>query len=221
MPSGLQLRASDGTVWLTLPEMAELFGTTSQNIGQLVRRVLDDGEVDEATTKRDFVVRSEGPRQVRREVTLHNLDLVLAVGYRATSERAMQFRQWATSVLREYLVKGSRWTTRSLRRRMDGTTSTSGWNGSAPSGPRRSASTKRFVTCTRRRSTMTRNHQARRPSSLRSRTRCCGPSPGTGLLWIFRTADLIDFLRWRTREEALAAAARAQRQCVWPNASSS
>jgi len=102
----IQLRASDGTVWLTLSEMAELFGTTSQNIGQLVRRVLDDGEVDEATTKRDFVVRSEGPRQVRREVTLHNLDMVLAVGYRATSERAMKFRQWATSVLREYLVKG-------------------------------------------------------------------------------------------------------------------
>jgi hypothetical protein len=102
----MQLRAVDGTVWLTLSEIAELYGTTSQNIGQLVRRVLDDGEVDEATTKRDFVVRSEGARQVSRQVTFHNLDMVLAVGYRATSERAIRFRQWATSVLRDYLVKG-------------------------------------------------------------------------------------------------------------------
>jgi hypothetical protein len=102
----MQLRAVDGTVWLTLSEIAELYGTTSQNIGQLVRRVLAGGEVDEATTKRDFVVRSEGARQVSRQVTFHNLDMVLAVGYRATSERAIRFRQWATSVLRDYLVKG-------------------------------------------------------------------------------------------------------------------
>lgn len=102
----MQLRATDGTVWLTLAEIAELYGTTSQNIGQLVHKILEDGEVDEATTKRDFVVRSEGARQVRREVTLHNLNMVLAIGYRATSARAVQFRQWATSVLSEYLVKG-------------------------------------------------------------------------------------------------------------------
>lgn len=101
----MQLRAAEGSVWLTLSEMAELYGTTSQNIGQLVRRVLEDGEVGVATTKQDFVVRREGTRDVRREVTLHNLDMVLAVGYRVTSARAVQFRQWARSVLREYLVK--------------------------------------------------------------------------------------------------------------------
>lgn len=102
----MQLRASGGTVWLTLVEMAQLYGTTSQNIGQIVRRVFDDGEVSAATTKREFVVREEGAREVRREVTLHDLDMVLAVGYRVTSPRAVQFRQWATSVLRDYLVKG-------------------------------------------------------------------------------------------------------------------
>lgn len=102
----VQLRAADGTVWLTLSEIADLYATTSQNIGQIVRRVLDDGEVDAATTKPEFVVRREGQREVRREVTLHNLDLVLAVGYRVTTRRAVEFRQWATSVLKEYLVKG-------------------------------------------------------------------------------------------------------------------
>ncbi|MCE7481683.1 virulence RhuM family protein [Microbacterium profundi] len=102
----MQLRASDGTVWLTLSELASLYATTSQNIGQIIRRILDDGEVDGSTTKSEFVVRREGTRDVRREVNLHNLDMILAVGYRVTTPRAVQFRQWATSVLREYLVKG-------------------------------------------------------------------------------------------------------------------
>ncbi len=102
----VQLRAADGTVWLTLSEIADLYATTSQNIGQIVRRVLEDGEVDAATTKPEFVVRPEGNRDVRREVVLHSLDMVLAVGYRVTTPRAVQFRQWATNVLREYLVKG-------------------------------------------------------------------------------------------------------------------
>lgn len=102
----MQLRASEGTVWLALSEIASLYGTSSQNIGQLIKRVLVEGEVDESTTKRDFVVRREGAREVRRELTLYNLDMVLAVGYRVTTPRAVQFRQWATSVLKEYLVKG-------------------------------------------------------------------------------------------------------------------
>jgi hypothetical protein len=102
----VRLRSSNGTIWLTLSEMAALYETSAQNIGQIVRRVLAEHELDESTTKSEFVVRREGSRDVRRQVTLHNLDMVLAVGYRVTTPRAVQFRQWATSVLREYLVKG-------------------------------------------------------------------------------------------------------------------
>jgi hypothetical protein len=102
----VQLRARGGTIWLTQAEMVTLYGTTGQNIGQIIRRVLADGELDEATTNSEFVVRLEGSRTVRREVKVYNLDMVLAVGYRTTTPRAVQFRQWATSVLREYLVKG-------------------------------------------------------------------------------------------------------------------
>lgn len=102
----LQLRARGGTIWLTQAEIAVLYGTSGQNVGQIIRRVLADGEVDEATTNSEFVVRPEGSRTVRREVKVYNLDMVLAVGYRTTTPRAVQFRQWATSVLREYLVKG-------------------------------------------------------------------------------------------------------------------
>ena len=102
----VQLRAVDGTVWLTRGQMADLYGTSPQNISQVVARVLADGEVAEATRNSEFLVRQEGTREVRREVKVYDLDMVLAVGYRVTTPRAVQFRQWATTVLREYLVKG-------------------------------------------------------------------------------------------------------------------
>ncbi|MEV7974126.1 RhuM family protein [Cellulomonas sp. NPDC089187] len=104
--SVVQLRAVDGTVWLTQAQMAELYDTSVQNVQQTIRRVLADGEVSEATINSELMVRVEGTRQVRREVKVYNLDMVLAVGYRVTTPRAVQFRQWATTVLREYLVKG-------------------------------------------------------------------------------------------------------------------
>lgn len=76
------------------------------NIAHIMRRVLDDGEVTPATIDSESKVQQEGSRTVRREVKTYNLDMVLAVGYRVTSPHAVHFRQWATTVLREYLVKG-------------------------------------------------------------------------------------------------------------------
>jgi hypothetical protein len=104
--SVVQLRSSGGTVWLTQSEIAALYGTSVPNIVQIVRRILTDGEVGESTINSELVVRREGNRQVRREVKTYNLDMILAVGYRVTTPRAVQFRQWATTVLTEYLVKG-------------------------------------------------------------------------------------------------------------------
>ena len=102
----VQLRTSGGTVWLAQAEIADLYGTSVPNIAQIIQRVLADGEVGEATVNSELVVRVEGDRQVRRQITVYNLDMILAVGYRVTTPRAVHFRQWATSVLREYLVKG-------------------------------------------------------------------------------------------------------------------
>jgi len=102
----VQLRAIDGTAWLTRGQLAELYDTSPQNIGQIISRVLADGEVSEATRNSEFLVQREGSRDVRRRVDAYNLDMVLAVGYRVTTPRAVQFRQWATTVLKEYLVKG-------------------------------------------------------------------------------------------------------------------
>ena len=104
--SRVQLRASGGTVWLTQAEMAGLYGTSVPNIAQIVRRVLADGEVTTETVNSELMVRTEGSHAVHRTLKVYNLDMILAVGYRVTTPRAMQFRQWATSVLREYLVKG-------------------------------------------------------------------------------------------------------------------
>ncbi len=101
-----QLRAIDGTVWLAQAQIADLYGTSTQNVQQTIARVLADGEVDERTINFELIVQQEGSRTVRREVKVYNLDMVLAVGYRVTTPRAIAFRQWATSVLRQYLVKG-------------------------------------------------------------------------------------------------------------------
>ena len=102
----VQLRAREATVWLTQAEIADLYGTSTQNIDQITRRVLADEEVTEATINSELIVRTEGTRQVRREIKVYNLDMILAIGYRVTTWQAVTFRQWATSVLKEYLVKG-------------------------------------------------------------------------------------------------------------------
>ncbi|MDL5159719.1 virulence RhuM family protein [Actinomycetospora termitidis] len=102
----VQLRAVGGTAWLSQTEIAHLYGTSVQNIDQIARRVLGDGEVTAATVNSELRVALEGKRQVRRQVKVYNLDLILAIGYRVSTPRAVQFRQWATTVLREYLIKG-------------------------------------------------------------------------------------------------------------------
>lgn len=103
----VQLRLVEGTVWLTQAEMAELFDYTPQNITQHIANIYDEREHSaEATCKDFFQVRQEGSRLVKRQVKHYNLDMILAVGYRVRSPRGVQFRQWATTVLSEYLVKG-------------------------------------------------------------------------------------------------------------------
>jgi len=105
--SEVKLRAKDQTVWLTQREMAQLFDVSTDNVGLHLRNVFEDGELSrEATTEESSVVQTEGGREVQRPVTLYNLDAILAVGYRVRSPRGVQFRRWASTVLREYLTKG-------------------------------------------------------------------------------------------------------------------
>jgi hypothetical protein len=105
--SRIQLRADENTVWLTQLEMADLFATTKQNISLHLQNIFEDGELREAATvKESLTVQLEGGREVQRPVTLYNLDAILAVGYRVRSPRGVQFRRWASTVLKEYLLKG-------------------------------------------------------------------------------------------------------------------
>jgi hypothetical protein len=103
----IRLRVVDGTVWLTQAEIAGLFDTTPQNVTQHLGTIFGDGELDEAATCKDLLqVQQEGTRSVRRTLKVYHLDAILAVGYRVRSPRGSQFRRWATTVLREFLVKG-------------------------------------------------------------------------------------------------------------------
>jgi len=93
--------------WLTLNRIAELFGTTKQNVSYHLNNIYSDGElVKKATVKEILTVQNEGNRKVKRNIEYYNLDAIISTGYRINSERATQFRIWATSVLREYIIKG-------------------------------------------------------------------------------------------------------------------
>lgn len=103
----VEMRAQDGSLWLSQAEIGALFQTTPQNITQHVKAIYAEGDADPAATcKSGLQVREEGGRQVRRTVRFYSLKVILAVGYRARSARGTQFRQWATAHLSEYLVKG-------------------------------------------------------------------------------------------------------------------
>lgn len=95
------------TFWLTQKSMAELFDCTADNISLHLKNIYAENELNVHSTAEKFpVVRREGERDVRREVTFYNLDAIIAVGYRVNSKSATRFRQWATQTLKEYIIKG-------------------------------------------------------------------------------------------------------------------
>lgn len=103
----LDVRFQDETVWLTQKLMAELFQTSIPNINMHLKNIFEEGELEENRTIKEFlIVQQEGKREVRRKQVFYNLDVIISVGYRIKSHIATKFRQWATSHLREYIVKG-------------------------------------------------------------------------------------------------------------------
>lgn len=103
----VSVRFSDEDLWLTQNQLAEIYCTTQQNISQHVDNIYKDGELfTEATNKKFLLVRTEGTRQVRRNIDHYNLDMIIALGYRVQSQIATRFRRWATIRLHEYIQKG-------------------------------------------------------------------------------------------------------------------
>ena len=103
----LDVRLENETVWLTQSQMGMLFGCSVDNIGLHLKNIYAVGELSRELTTEDFsVVRQEGSRRVRRNVTCYNLDAIISVGYRVNSILGVKFRQWATNVLKSYLLQG-------------------------------------------------------------------------------------------------------------------
>ena len=103
----IDVRMEGETLWLTQTQLVDLFQTTKQNVSLHINNIFKEKELDPSATVKEYLtVQNEGLREVKRNVKHYNLDLILAVGYRIKSPRGTQFRQWATSVLHEYLQKG-------------------------------------------------------------------------------------------------------------------
>ena len=105
--SQIEVKLQNDTVWLSLDQMAELFQRNKSTISRHIKNVLEDGELHEEATVANFAtVQNEGTRKVERVIAYYNLDMIISVGYRVHSYRGVQFRIWATKVLKEYIVKG-------------------------------------------------------------------------------------------------------------------
>ena len=103
----INLKYEDGTVWLNQNEIAELFQTSKQNISKHIKSIFQDNELEESPTiNYKLTVQKEGNRDIRRQVAYYSLDMILTIGYRVRSVRGVQFRNYATTILKEYLIKG-------------------------------------------------------------------------------------------------------------------
>lgn len=103
----VEVKFEEDTVWLSQRQMSELFAKDSDTIGLHIKNIYNEGELERIATTEDYsVVQKEGKRYVNREIVHYNLDVIISVGYRVNSKRGVQFRQWATQKLKDYLVKG-------------------------------------------------------------------------------------------------------------------
>lgn len=102
----VQVSPEEDTVWLTQKQMSVLFGVTSDNISLHIKNIFNSHELDSSTTEESSVVQKEGNRKVKRTVKFYNLDMIISVGYRVNSKQGIAFRKWATSILKDYMIKG-------------------------------------------------------------------------------------------------------------------
>ena len=102
----VKVSPNEDTVWLSQKEMSLLFDVSTDNIGLHIKNILNEGELDPSTTEESSVVQFEANRHVKRTIKLFNLDMIISVGYRVKSKRGIIFRRWATSTLKQYLLKG-------------------------------------------------------------------------------------------------------------------
>ena len=101
----LEVNLKYETVWLSLDQMAELFGRDKSVISRHIKNALSE-EVDSSTVAFFATVQKEGTRQIKRDIEYYNLDMIISVGYRVKSKNGILFRKWASSILKDYMLKG-------------------------------------------------------------------------------------------------------------------
>ena len=106
-PDAIEIRYENENVWLTQKMMAQLYDVTVANMNQHIKTIFADGELlPEATIKKYLIVQNEGSRTVSRSVDHYNLQMIIAVGFKVNNERAVQFRRWANSIVKDYTIQG-------------------------------------------------------------------------------------------------------------------
>ncbi len=103
----IEVIVNDESVWLSQKLIAELFGTTKQNVSLHIKNIFENGELIENQTVKNFLtVQNEGIKKVKRNTKYYNLDVIIAVGFKINSKRAIEFRLWAINILKQYSIKG-------------------------------------------------------------------------------------------------------------------
>ena len=103
----LDVRVEEETVWLSQQQMVELFQVTKQNVSLHISNIYKEGELEKSATVKEYLtVQNEGNRTIKRKITFYNLDVIISVGYRVKSQRGTQFRQWASRIIKEHLLRG-------------------------------------------------------------------------------------------------------------------
>ena len=106
-PSSVELRYEDENIWLTQRLLAELYDVSVPAISQHIKQIYKDNELEEtATIKKYLIVQNEGNRQIAREVIHYNLQMIIAVGFKVNNERAVQFRKWANTIVKDFTIQG-------------------------------------------------------------------------------------------------------------------
>ncbi|WPY01285.1 RhuM family virulence protein [Candidatus Trichorickettsia mobilis] len=103
----IEVQVYNESVWLSLNQMANIFGRDKSVISKHLKNIFKTEELDRHSTVAKFaIVQQEGEREIKRWVEYYNLDAILSVGYRVNSKRGIQFRQWASKILKDYLIQG-------------------------------------------------------------------------------------------------------------------
>ncbi len=113
----VEMRYEDENIWLTQKMMATLYDVDVRTINEHIKKIYSDSELEEDSTIRNFrIVQTEGPRQVTRDTKHYNLQMIIAVGFKVNSERAVQFRKWVNQIAKDYTIKGWAMDDESLKR---------------------------------------------------------------------------------------------------------